>query len=50
MLQAGPFHGDYDVSGMVGTIALQSAINTLGTAVIVAHTAARKMTEILFLP
>ncbi len=34
----------------IGTIMLQSAINTLGTSVIVAHTAARKVFEIMALP
>ena len=34
----------------IGTIMLQSAINTLGTTVIVAHTAARKVFEIMALP
>ena len=34
----------------IGTILLQSAINTLGTTVIVAHTAARKVFEIMSLP
>lgn len=34
----------------IGTIMLQSAINTLGTTVIVAHTAARKVFEIMSLP
>lgn len=34
----------------IGTIMLQSAINTFGTAVIVAHTAARKVFEIMSLP
>lgn len=34
----------------IGTILLQSAINTLGTTVIVAHTAARKVFELVFLP
>lgn len=34
----------------IGTVLLQSAINTLGTAVIVAHTAARKVFEIMCLP
>lgn len=33
-----------------GTVSLQSAINTLGTTIIVAHTAARKIFEILLLP
>lgn len=33
-----------------GTVALQSAINVLGTNVIVAHTAARKLTELFMLP
>lgn len=33
-----------------GTVSLQSAINTLGTTVIVAHTAARKVFEIISLP
>lgn len=34
----------------IGTILLQSAINTLGTSVIVAHTAARKVFELVSLP
>lgn len=34
----------------IGTILLQSAINTLGTIVIVAHTAARKVFELVSLP
>lgn len=34
----------------IGTILLQSAINTLGTTVIVAHTAARKVFELVSLP
>lgn len=50
MLQSGLSMGMMMSLVWFGTIALQSAINTLGTAVIVAHTAARKMTEILFLP
>lgn len=33
-----------------GTVALQSAINTLGTNIIVAHAGARKVTEIFMLP
>ena len=33
----------------LGTLALQSAINTLGTTVIIAHTAARKITELYML-
>ncbi|WP_054740212.1 MATE family efflux transporter [Cellulosilyticum ruminicola] len=33
-----------------GTVALQSAINTLGTNTIVAHAGARKVTEIFMLP
>lgn len=33
-----------------GTLALQSTINTFGTEIIVAHTAARKVSEIFFLP
>lgn len=33
-----------------GTVALQSAINVLGTNIIVAHTAARKITEMFMLP
>lgn len=33
-----------------GTLSLQCAINTLGTDIIVAHTAARKITELYFLP
>lgn len=34
----------------IGTILLQSAINTLGTTVIVAHTATRKVFELVSLP
>ena len=34
----------------LGTVALQGAINILGTNTIVAHTAARKITEIFMLP
>lgn len=34
----------------IGTILLQSAINTLGTTVIVVHTAARKVFELVSLP
>lgn len=34
----------------LGTVALQGAINTLGTNTIVAHTGARKITEIYMLP
>lgn len=33
-----------------GTLALQCAINTFGTEIIVAHTAARKVSELYFLP
>ena len=33
-----------------GTVSLQSAINTLGTTIIVAHTAARKVFEMISLP
>lgn len=33
-----------------GTLSLQSVINTFGTEIIVAHTAARKMTEFFMLP
>lgn len=33
----------------LGTVALQSAINTFGTSIIVAHTAARKITELYML-
>ena len=33
-----------------GTLALQTSINTFGNATIVAHTAARKITSIFFLP
>lgn len=33
-----------------GTLALQTAINTFGTNIIVAHTAARKLTEFFMLP
>lgn len=34
----------------LGTVFLQSAINTFGTNIIVAHTAARKITELFMLP
>ncbi len=34
----------------IGSVALQSAINTFGDATIVAHTAARKISEIFMLP
>lgn len=34
----------------LGTVALQSAINTFSTNIIVAHTGARKITEMLMLP
>ncbi len=34
----------------LGTLTLQSAINSLGTQIIVAHTAARKVCEIMMLP
>lgn len=34
----------------IGTVALQTSINTLGTNIIVAHTAARKATSIFMLP
>lgn len=34
----------------MGTVSLQSAINTFGTNIIVAHTAARKITELFMLP
>lgn len=34
----------------LGTVTLQSAINSFGTNIIVAHTAARKITEIFMLP
>ncbi len=34
----------------LGTVSLQSAINTFGTNTIVAHTAARKITELFMLP
>lgn len=34
----------------LGTVSLQSAINTFGTNIIVAHTAARKITELFMLP
>ncbi|MCU6761151.1 Multidrug export protein mepA [uncultured Roseburia sp.] len=50
MLQSGLSMGIMMSLVWFGTIALQSAINTLGTSIIVAHTAARKITEILFLP
>ncbi|MCR5216918.1 MAG: MATE family efflux transporter [Lachnospiraceae bacterium] len=34
----------------LGTVALQSSINTFGTNIIVAHTAARKVTELFMMP
>lgn len=34
----------------LGTVALQTSINTFGTGIIVAHTAARKITSIFMLP
>ena len=34
----------------IGTLALQSSINTFGTQIIVAHTAARKLSEMFMLP
>lgn len=34
----------------LGTVSLQSAINTFGTNIIVAHSAARKITELFMLP
>ena len=33
-----------------GTLALQTAINTFGTNIIVAHTTSRKLTEFFMLP
>lgn len=50
LLKAGLSMGAMNSLVWFGTLALQCAINTLGTSIIVAHTAARKMTEILFLP
>ena len=35
--------------GSIGSVALQTAINTFGTDIIVAHTAARKVTELFML-
>lgn len=50
MLQSGISMGLMSSLVNLGTLVLQTAINTLGTSVIVAHTAARKVFEIWNLP
>ncbi|MEI3340298.1 MAG: MATE family efflux transporter [Eubacterium sp.] len=50
MLQSGMSMGLMSCLVSFGTVTLQTAINTLGTSVIVAHTAARKVFEIICLP
>lgn len=50
MLSAGFSMGLMSSLVSFGTVALQSAINILGTNIIVAHTAARKITELFMLP
>lgn len=50
MMQSGLSMGFMSSLVNIGTLALQTAINTLGTAVIVAHTSARKVFEIWNLP
>lgn len=50
MLAAGVSMGLMSSLVSFGTVALQSAINGLGTNTIVAHTAARKVTELFMLP
>lgn len=50
MMQSGLSMGFMSSLVNLGTLVLQTAINTLGTAVIVAHTAARKVFEIWNLP
>lgn len=50
MLKNGLSMGFMSAFVSFGTLALQSAINVLGTDIIVAHTAARKVTTIFMLP
>lgn len=50
MYKSGLYMGLMSCLVSIGTIMLQSAINTFGTTVIVAHTAARKVFEIMSLP
>lgn len=50
LLQSGLSMGLMQSFVSFGTVALQSAINTLGTHTIVAHAGARKVTEIFMLP
>lgn len=50
MLMSGLSMGFMQSLVSLGTVALQSAINTFGTDIIVAHTAARKITELFMLP
>lgn len=50
MLVSGMSMGFMQSLVSLGTVSLQSAINTFGTNTIVAHTAARKVTEIFMLP
>ena len=50
LLQSGLSMGMMQSLVSLGTVALQSAINTFNTNIIVAHTGARKITEMLMLP
>ena len=50
MLASGMSMGFMQSLVSLGTVSLQSAINTFGTNTIVAHTAARKITELFMLP
>lgn len=50
MLKAGISMGFMSAFVSFGTVSLQTAINTLGTDIIVAHVAARKITMIFMLP
>lgn len=50
MLASGLSMGFMQSLVSLGTVSLQSAINTFGTNIIVAHTAARKITELFMLP
>ena len=49
MLSAGMSMGFMSSLVILGTVALQTSINTLGTDIIVAHTAARKISELFML-
>ncbi len=50
MLKAGVSMGFMSAFVSFGTVSLQTAINTFGTDIIVAHTAARKITMIFMMP